>query len=65
MGVSAMRAVIVYESMYGNTHEIADAIGAGLKPSFDVSVVPVSEAARRFSLTPTWWWQEARRTPTA
>lgn len=39
-----MRAVIVYESMYGNTHELADAIGAGLKPGFDVTVVPVSEA---------------------
>lgn len=39
-----MRAVIVYESMYGNTHEIADAIAAGLKPSLDVIVVPVSEA---------------------
>ena len=24
-----MRAVVVYESMYGNTHLIADAIGAG------------------------------------
>src|SRR5215475_8764889 len=26
-----MRAVVVYESMYGNTHLIADAIGAGLE----------------------------------
>ncbi len=39
-----MRAVVVYESMYGNTHLIADAIGAGLEPAFDVSVVPVSQA---------------------
>jgi hypothetical protein len=39
-----MRAVVVYESMYGNTHEIADAIGAGLETSFDVTVVPVAEA---------------------
>lgn len=39
-----MRAVVVYESMYGNTHLVADAIGAGLEPAFDVSVVPVSEA---------------------
>ncbi len=39
-----MRAVVVYESMYGNTHLVADAIGAGLRPAFDVSVVPVSEA---------------------
>jgi hypothetical protein len=37
-----MRAVVVYESMYGNTHLVADAIGAGLRTAFDVSVVPVS-----------------------
>ena len=37
-----MRAVVVYESMYGNTHLVADAIGAGLGPAFDVSVVPVA-----------------------
>jgi len=39
-----MRAVIVYESMYGHTHEVADAIGAGLGPSFDVRVIPVTHA---------------------
>ena len=39
-----MRAVIVYESMYGNTHLVADAIGTGLGTAFDVSVVPVSHA---------------------
>jgi hypothetical protein len=38
-----MRAVVVYESMYGNTHQVADAIGAGLKTAFDVSIVPVSQ----------------------
>jgi flavodoxin len=37
-----MRAVVVYESMYGNTRAIAEAIGAGL--GGDVEVVPVSEA---------------------
>src|SRR5579872_93280 len=42
--VAVMRAVVVYESMYGNTHLIADAIGAGLGSAFDVSVIPVSEA---------------------
>jgi len=40
-----MRAVVVYESMYGNTHQVAEAIGAGLGTAFDVSVVPVSEAS--------------------
>src|ERR1022692_2994983 len=39
-----MRAVVVYESMYGNTHLIADAIGTGLAQGFDVTVVPVAEA---------------------
>ncbi len=37
-----MRAVVVYESMYGNTHKVADAIGEGLSGSFEVSVVPVA-----------------------
>ena len=39
-----MRAVIIYESMYGNTHAIADAIGRGLGPEHEVRVVPVAEA---------------------
>lgn len=39
-----MRAVVVYESMYGNTHRVADAIGAGLGTVCDVRVVPVPEA---------------------
>jgi Flavodoxin domain len=39
-----MRAVVVYESMYGNTHLIADAIGAGLRTAFDVHVLPVAQA---------------------
>jgi hypothetical protein len=40
-----MHAVVVYESMYGNTHLIADAIGAGLRTAFDVRVVPVSQVS--------------------
>jgi hypothetical protein len=43
-GVMTMRAVVVYESMYGNTRLVADAIGAGLGTVFDVRVVPVSAA---------------------
>jgi flavorubredoxin len=39
-----MRAVVVYESMFGNTHAIADAIGKGLEPVDNVVVVPVVEA---------------------
>jgi Flavodoxin domain len=43
--VMTMRAVVVYESMYGNTHRVADAIGAGLGSVFDVTVVPVSQVS--------------------
>jgi hypothetical protein len=43
--VSSMRAVVIYESMYGNTHLVADAIGRGLADDFDVAVVPVGEAS--------------------
>ena len=39
-----MRAVIIYESMYGNTHAIAEAIGRGLAREHEVSVVGVAEA---------------------
>ena len=60
-----MRAVVVYESMYGNTHGIAEAIGAGLKTAFDVSVVPVAQASAPFSPMLTWWWSAGRRTLTA
>ena len=41
-----MRAVVVYESMYGNTHLVADAIGAGLSTGYDVRVVPVSQVSQ-------------------
>jgi hypothetical protein len=39
-----MRAVVVYESMYGNTHRIAEQIGEGLQVEYDVTVVAVAEA---------------------
>ncbi|MEX0664661.1 MAG: flavodoxin domain-containing protein [Acidimicrobiia bacterium] len=38
-----MKAVVVYESMYGNTHAIADAIGRGLEHTADVTVVAVHD----------------------
>jgi flavodoxin len=40
-----MRALVVYESMYGNTHAVASAVAEGLRPSYEVDVVPVGEAA--------------------
>ena len=39
-----MKAVVVYESMYGNTHLVADAIAAGLGAAGEVLVVPVEHA---------------------
>jgi hypothetical protein len=39
-----MRALVVYESMFGNTREIAEAIAAGLTDTCDVVVLPVAEA---------------------
>jgi menaquinone-dependent protoporphyrinogen IX oxidase len=41
-----MRVVIVYESMFGNTRLIADAVAEGLAPGNEVTVVPVAEAGR-------------------
>jgi hypothetical protein len=40
----AMRALVIYESMYGNTHAIASHIGDALRSRYDVTVVPVSDA---------------------
>lgn len=40
-----MKALVVYESMYGNTHLVADAIAAGWRDADgDAEVVPVTEA---------------------
>ncbi len=39
-----MRALVVYESMYGNTHATATAIAEGIHGSFEVDVVPISAA---------------------
>jgi len=41
-----MQAVVVYESMFGNTRTIAEAIGAGLSDYFDVAVVTAPRADR-------------------
>ncbi len=36
-----MEALVVYESIFGNTHQIADQIANGLRPTMDVSVTAV------------------------
>lgn len=39
-----MRAVVVYESMYGNTHDIANHIAEGLLSAYAVEVLAVEDA---------------------
>lgn len=39
-----MRAVVVYESMYGNTHEVAEAIAVGLGESCDAVAIAANRA---------------------
>ena len=39
-----MRAIVVYESMYGNTHAVAINIAAGLRATHEVTLVPVTRA---------------------
>jgi Flavodoxin len=39
-----MRALVVYESMYGNTHTVAIDIAAGLSATHEVTLVPVTRA---------------------
>jgi menaquinone-dependent protoporphyrinogen IX oxidase len=38
-----MRAVVSYESMYGNTRRVAEAVAQGLRAGLDVRVMPISE----------------------
>jgi len=39
-----MRAVVIYESMYGNTRAIADAIASGLATTSTTEVLPIAQA---------------------
>jgi flavodoxin len=39
-----MKALVIYESMFGNTREVAQQIADGLGTHFDASVVPVAHA---------------------
>lgn len=41
-----MRALVVYESMYGNTHAVAINVAAGLAATHEVTLVPVTRATR-------------------
>ena len=39
-----MKALIVYDSVYGNTEKIAKAIAEAITPSYEVKVLRVGEA---------------------
>lgn len=41
-----MRALVIYESMYGNTHQIGEAIAEGLGLPDGVQILPVSEVTQ-------------------
>lgn len=41
-----MKAAVVYESMYGNTHSVAEAIAEGLGPAAATEVVSTNDADR-------------------
>jgi flavorubredoxin len=62
-----MKVVIVYESLFGNTHEIATAIGAGVgkaQPGAQVNCLPVAQAAPAWFVQPTFSSSERPRTCT-
>jgi hypothetical protein len=41
-----MRALVVYESMYGNTHHVAINVAAGLRATHEVTLVPMAQVTR-------------------
>ena len=41
-----MRAIVAYESMYGNTRKVAEAIADGVRSACSVTVVPISRLER-------------------
>jgi hypothetical protein len=49
--VALMRALVVYESMYGNTHAVAINIAAGLSARYEVTLVPVARATHELVAT--------------
>ncbi len=42
--MTVMKALVIYESMFGNTRKVAEAVAGGLAPFGEVSLVPVADA---------------------
>lgn len=40
-----MKALIVYESMYGNTRAVAEAVASGLSSAYETEIKPAAEAS--------------------
>ena len=59
------RALVIYESMYGNTEQIARAIGEGLADRMQVEVVEVGVAPTTLERRLGWWSLVGRLTPLA
>ena len=38
------KVLVVYESMFGNTHAVAEAVAAGLRSAVEVTLVDVADA---------------------
>jgi hypothetical protein len=45
-----MKALVIYESMFGNTEKVARAIADGLRETFDVTVAEVGTMPRAFGM---------------
>jgi flavodoxin len=58
-----MRSLVVYESMFGNTEQVARAIAAGLSTHMEVDVVPVSRHAPTSAAPTTSSSSEGLRMP--
>jgi flavodoxin len=56
-----MRAVVVYESLWGNTEKVARAVGDELGRTMTVRVFDVESAPATVDDS-TWSWWGARRT---
>jgi flavodoxin len=58
-----MHALVVYESMYGNTKEIAEAVAEGLAARMPAEVVEVGSAPPPWGRRCDCSWSEGPRTP--